>query len=53
MAGIYCFNMGGNEVLTNAGHLHTTDALAPGQRERERWGEKRWGGGRTQGDVVG
>lgn len=35
MAGIYCFNMGGNEALTNTGHLHTANTLASGQRKRD------------------
>lgn len=51
MAGIYCFNMGGNEASTNAGRLHTTNALAPGQRERD--GERNIGVVEEQVDVVG
>lgn len=35
MAGIYCFNMGGNEASTNTGRLHTVNTLAPGQRKRD------------------
>ncbi len=35
MAGIYCFNMGGNEALTSTGHLHTANTLASGQRKRD------------------
>lgn len=35
MAGIYCFNMGGNEASTNTGRLHTANTLAPSQRKRD------------------
>jgi len=42
VAGIYCFNMGGNEASTNTGRLHTADALAPGQREMGRGALRCW-----------